>query len=186
MSKLRSLPCAAWLIGCALVPAAAQAPAIDVKTGLWEITSTRSSSGMPQMPATPQIPPEALANMPPEYRARIERAMKAAQGRAGGERVQQVCVTRDALQRGLAFGTESRPSCKHTIRTHSRTTWEVQQTCNERGGRQTVHVRYEAPRPDTMNGTVEIAMNDGGRQMTMKQVMRGRWLGPDCGNVKPK
>ena len=186
MSNLLSLPCVAWLIGCAIVPAAAQAPAIDVKIGLWEMSSTRSSSGMPQMPAAPQIPPEVLAQMPPAQRAQIESAMKAARGQAGGQRVQQVCVTREALRRGLAFGTESRPSCRHTIRTHSRTTWDMQQTCSERGGQQTVHVRYEAPTPDTINGTVEIAMNNGGQQMTMKQVMRGRWLGPDCGNVKPK
>ena len=58
--------------------------------------------------------------------------------------------------------------------------------CNERGGRQTVHVQYEAPRPDIINGTVEITMNNGGRRMSMKQEMRGRWLGPDCGDVKPK
>ena len=37
-----------------------------------------------------------------------------------------------------------------------------------------------------MSGTVDIVMSDGGRQMSMKQVMCGRWIGPDCGDVKPK
>ena len=138
------------------------------------------------MPAAPQIPPEVLAQMPPAQRAQIESAMKAARGQAGGTRVNKVCVTRESLQRGLAFGADGHPSCKQTVRTHSRTAWEMQQICNERSGRQTIHVRYEAPRPDTINGTVDVVMNDGGRRMAMQQVVRGRWLGSDCGNVKPK
>lgn len=186
MSKLLTLPLAVWLLGCIMTPAAAQAPAIDVKTGLWEVSSTQSSAGMPEMPAVPQLPPEVLAAMPPSQRERIEAAMKAARGQSGGTRVTKFCLTREALQRGPDFGAETRPSCKRTIRTRSRTAWEMQETCTERGGRQTIHVRYQAPSPDTMQGTVEIAMNDGGRQMTMRQDMRGRWLGANCGDVKPK
>lgn len=187
MPRRLRLPGAVLLIGGGIVPAIAQAPAIDVKTGLWEVSSTRSSEGMPQMPAAPQIPPEVLAKMPPAQRAQIESAMRAAQQQAtGGTSVKKTCVTREALQRGLSFGTKTRPSCKQTVQTHSRTRWEMELTCNERGGHQTVHVQYQAPRPDIINGTVEITMNNGGRRMSMKQVMRGRWLGPDCGNVKPK
>jgi len=178
------LPCVALGIACATVPAAAQP--LDVKPGLWEVSSTRSSAGMPQIPQAPQIPPELLARMPPEQRARIESAMRAAQGQADGTRLQKICVTRETLQRGMAFGADRPPSCKQTIRTQSRTALEVQQNCTERGGQQTIHMRYEAPRPDIMSGTVEIAMNAGGRQTTMKNVMQGRWVGPDCGDVKPK
>jgi hypothetical protein len=186
MKNLRNLSCAAWLICCVAAPAAAQAPAMDVKTGLWEVSSTRSSAGMPRMPAMPQIPPEVLAQMPPAQRARIESAMRAAQGQSGGTHTSQVCVTQESLKRGLAFGAEDRPSCQQTVSKGSRTARELQMTCTERGGRQTIHVRYEAPTPDTMSGTVDIVMSDGGRQMSMKQVMRGRWIGPDCGDVKPK
>jgi hypothetical protein len=112
--------------------------------------------------------------------------MRAAQGQSGGTHTSQVCVTQESLKRGLAFGAEDRPSCKQTVSKGSRTARELQMTCTERGGRQTIHVRYEAPTPDTMSGTVDIVMSDGGRQMSMKQVMRGRWIGPDCGDVKPK
>jgi hypothetical protein len=172
------------LLPASLGPAVAQTP--DVKLGLWKVSTTRSTAGMPQAPAMPQIPPEVLAKMPPAQRAQIEAAMKGSQGlQSGGTRTKQVCVTRESLQRGLAFGAESRPSCQRTVNTRSRTTWELREVCTERGGQQTVHVRYELPTPDTMNGTVEVVMNDSGRQMTMKQDMRGRWLGANCGNVKP-
>jgi hypothetical protein len=183
MLKLRTLMWATWSIGCTITSAVGQAPAIDVKTGLWEVSSTRSSNGMPAMP---QIPPEALARMPPEQRARVESAMKAAQAQAGGSQTHQFCLTREALRSGPSFGAETRPSCQQTTRTHSRTRWEMRLTCSERGGRQAIHVQYEAPKPDIMHGTVEIVMSNGDRQMTMKQVMRGRWLGSGCGEVKPK
>ena len=28
-------------------------------------------------------------------------------------------------------------------------------------------------------------MHDGAHNITMKQMTNGRWLGPDCGKVKP-
>ena len=186
MSMLRILPCSLGLSVCVLFPALAQSPAINVKTGLWEVSSTRSSSGMPKMSAMPQIPPGALAAMPPSQRARIENAMKAARGQAGGTRVKKSCVTRESLERGLAFGAESRPNCKRTVSNRSATEWELRESCADPRGRQIIVVRYEAPTPETINGTVNITMNDGGRSMSMKQVMRGRWVGPDCGDVKPE
>jgi hypothetical protein len=36
---------------------------LNVKEGLWEVTVTHSMTGMPAMP---NIPPDALAKMPPE------------------------------------------------------------------------------------------------------------------------
>jgi len=62
----------------------------------------------------------------------------------------------------------------------------LQEICNQGGNRQTMHVRYEAVNRETITGAVNIVMSDGGREMKMNQVMRGRWLGPDCGSVKPK
>lgn len=186
MSKLRILSCGLGLSVCALVSALAQSPAINVKTGLWEVASTRSSTGMPKRSTMPQLPPEVLAAMPPAQRKRIENAMKAARGQADGSRATKSCVTRESLERGLAFGAESRPDCKRTISNKSATRWELRESCADPRGRQTIVVRYEATTPETINGTVSITMDGGGHKMSMKQVMRGRWLGPDCGDVKPK
>ena len=33
---------------------------------------------------------------------------------------------------------------------------------------------------------MNMTVSNGAHTMTMKRVMNGRWLGPDCGNVKPK
>jgi len=186
MPKPRIFSCGVALSVCALVPAFAQAPAINVKPGLWEMVSDRSSKGLPQTQAMPQLPPDMLAQLPPEQSKRIENVMKAARVQQGGRKVKQSCVTREQLARGLAFGSENRPNCKRTVNTQSATRWELTEICSDRRGQQTIHARYEAPTPKVISGTVDITMDGGGRKMSMKQTMRGRWLGPDCGNVKPK
>jgi hypothetical protein len=187
MWTLLSLPCAVGLVCCAVTPAVAQAPAIDVKTGLWEMSLNRSMSGIPQ-PARPvrQIPPEVLARMPPAQRAQIEAAMRGQPPGSSGTTVSRVCITREALQKGPALGREGRPSCKRTVRTQSRTAWEIQEVCNEEGRQETVRVRYEAPKPDTINATVDVTATRNGRQISVKRVMNGRWISADCAGVAPR
>ena len=69
-------------MACALVPALAQNAPIDMRTGLWEVSTQRATTGMPQMPA---IPPAALAQMPPAQRAQIEAMLKARRGAVSGK-----------------------------------------------------------------------------------------------------
>ncbi len=69
---------------------------LNVKEGLWEITVTHSMSGMPAMPS---IPPDALAKMPPEQRARIEAMMK---GGASTD-VHKDCITKEKLEKTNCF-----------------------------------------------------------------------------------
>src|ERR1700686_5486956 len=70
---------------------------LNIKEGLWEMTVTHSMTGMPA------IPPDTLAKMPPEHRARVEAAMK--QSGMGGPTadVHKECVTREKLDKQLAF-----------------------------------------------------------------------------------
>src|SRR5580704_3090689 len=65
----------------------AQSPTLDLKPGLWQITSTGSMTG------APPIPPEVLANMTPEKRAQAQAMMQAAMARAGEPQVAKNCVT---------------------------------------------------------------------------------------------
>ena len=55
------------------LPLAGQAATLDIETGAWEVTTTTAMSGMP-------MPKEALAKMPPEQRAMVERK-RAEEGR---------------------------------------------------------------------------------------------------------
>src|SRR5262245_14393344 len=94
------------LLGASIVSVAAAAT-LDVKTGLWEMTSVGETTGMPQ------IPPEALAKMTPEQRERVTAAM----GRSNQPHVVRVCVTEKALQRGFNMKEPQQGDCSRTILT---------------------------------------------------------------------
>src|SRR5579863_8764845 len=66
---------------------AADSVPLDVKTGEWEYTVTTQMTGLPQSAQhqMPSIPPEQLAKMPLEQRARVEAALKQAGAMASGK-----------------------------------------------------------------------------------------------------
>jgi len=61
---------------------------LNIKTGLWQLTMTTTVSGRPP------IPPEALARMTPEQRAKFEAAMKARASHGPRTRTYKNCVTK--------------------------------------------------------------------------------------------
>src|SRR5258705_225126 len=75
----------------------AAGPSMDVKTGLWEITSTGATTG------APPIPPEALAQMTPEQRAKMESAMRAEIARNNQSHVSKSCITQRQLEKAPDF-----------------------------------------------------------------------------------
>lgn len=154
--------------------AAAETP-LAVNAGLWEIVSQRESGGMPQ------ISPEALANMPPEQRAKIESALE----NQNKPHVSKTCLTAEQLQRGFTLGDKkSLESCKKTVLKSTAKVLDVRIECA--GERTTVgNIHYEAVNPETMNAVIDLVMSNGEKSMTMKNNMRGKWLGADCGDVKP-
>jgi len=113
---------------------AADPTPLNLKPGLWETTSVTERSGI----AMPNIPPETLAKMPPEQRARIE-AM------AGGKPVtntSQSCRT----DKDLRPFTDSRSnqSCKMTYLTSTPSKQEMRMDCNMGGTPATGTVTIEA------------------------------------------
>lgn len=70
-------------------PPAARADSLKAKPGAWEMTFTTQSSGM-------LVPPDVLAAMPPEQRAKVEQSMQA---RAGKPTIHSVktCITKEDL-----------------------------------------------------------------------------------------
>lgn len=148
---------------------------LAVKPGLWEIVSQRDTSGMPQ------IPPEALANMPPEQRAKIEQALE----NQKKPHVSKTCLTDEQLSRGFTLGhKESLQSCNKKVLKSTSKVLDVRIECaGERTTVGTIH--YEAVNPETMSANINLETSDGTRSMTMKNDMHGKWLGADCGGVAP-
>jgi hypothetical protein len=164
--------------GAPLSVMAADAP-LAVKPGLWEITSEGQNSG------APAIPPEVLAQMAPELRAQIEARIKEAMAKQSQRRVDKRCVSQQDIDQGFdKIGKMSRGQCTETVISSSPTRREGRVQCTGAGNTSGTY-RLQAPNPETIAGTWDMTMGDAGHPMTMKSNMQGKWLGADCGDLKP-
>ena len=151
---------------------------LNIKEGLWEMTVTHSMTGMPAMPS---IPPDALAKMPPEQRARMEAMMK---GGATTD-VRKECVTKEKLEKQSAF-SDNRKECTRTVLNSTGSKLEVKIHCEKSGeqGAMDGTLFVEAIGSDNVKGKMEAVTNANGRTVNMNFTFSSRYLGPACGDVK--
>lgn len=152
---------------------------LNVKEGLWEVTSTHSMTGMPA------IPPETLANMPAEQRARIEAAMK--QSGMGGPStdVRKECITKEKLDKHSAF-SNNRGDCTRTVLNSTSSKLEMKVHCEGKDHQMSTDGTFvvEAVSSDSAKGSFHAVSNGGGRTMNIDFSFSSKYLGPACGDVK--
>ena len=127
-----------------------------------------------------------LARIPPEQLARMEAAMKA---HAAGEHTRRVCLTDKDLERPFRPDTDAESHCSHTVVSRTASSMEMHMECKDKGRLGTTAdgtFKWQAPTPESMQGTVEMHMSDGSHTMTHRTRLSGKWLGADCGSVKPR
>jgi hypothetical protein len=153
---------------------------LNVKEGLWEMTVTHSMTGMPAMPA---IPPNTLAKMTPEQRARMEAAMK--QSGTGGTStdVRKECITKEKLERNSAF-SDNRKECTRTVLNSTGSKLEIKVHCEEKQVSTDSTLLLETVGSDNVKGTMQSVTNANGRTMNMNFTFSSKYLGPACGDVK--
>jgi hypothetical protein len=158
-------------LACAL--AAAQTP--PIKPGLWEVRSDRQIDGK-----AAGAPTDAMKNMKPEVRARVEAMMKQKGMAVGSGGANRICVTRDSLDAGR---WQSNPTCKTDYGTRSASAWKWRSTCDQSG---TV-VDGEAVFANPENYTVSTTSTHSfrGETKTTQTTIKAHWLGADCGDLKP-
>jgi hypothetical protein len=155
----------------------ALAATLDVKPGLWEIATQGEAGGVPP------IPPQALARLSPEQRAQMMAAMQGAMTRMNQPSVSRSCVTQKMLDRGMDLDPKN-GRCTHTVVASTPHSLEVRMVCTgEQKMNGTMHV--DATSRETFTGALDMVSTDGTNTMTMKRTLQGRWLGSDCGDVKP-
>jgi hypothetical protein len=173
---MKILGFAAGLIaGVATVAAAAS---LDVATGLWEVTSQGETTGIPP------IPPEAFAHMTPEQQQKVKAAVAEAIGRSGQPTVTRACITQQQLDRGLHFSPREQPNCKQTTLNTSAHTMDAHMVCTGEQ-RATGNLHVEATGRQTITGNFDFVSTDGTNTISIKRTLQGKWLGSDCGTVKP-
>jgi Protein of unknown function (DUF3617) len=150
--------------------------ALDVKPGQWETTVTGQMTGMPA------IPPEALARLTPEQRAKLESAM-GAQG--AKPMVNTSCRTKEKLAQAWTTGQQSLKSCTTTVASSSSSKQEVHLECNQNGSKTSGTIKVEAVDSEHIHGSFQMtATSNDNHAMNMNYSFTSKWLGAACTESK--
>ena len=152
--------------------------ALDVKPGLWEIRTSGSASG------SPQIPSKALEKLPPEQRVIATAMLLAIISQASMPHTMQFCVTPAQLRQGLDLDRVGGKRCHHTVQSSSPVGLDMQVDCTESDAMSgAVHLRVLDRA--TVTGDVDLHAGSGANGVVIKQDLHGKWLGAACGDVQP-
>ena len=179
MTKLR-LALAA-VIAAAALPAAAQ----SLKPGLWEITN-KMQSGSGQMEAAMSEMQKQMASMSPEQRKMMEQQMAksgvkmGAAGPAGGMTV-KVCMTKEMAERNDVPAQQG--DCKNTNQSRSGNTMKMAFTCTNPPSSGEGQVTFGSPESYAMKMAISTQVQGKPEKVNMEGA--GKWLGAECGSVKP-
>jgi hypothetical protein len=164
--------------GVALVllgSAAASAQTLNVKVGLWEVTTMGQMSG---------APPIDTSQMTPERRAQAEAMMKSMMGNATKPHTRKTCITQEKLEKDPFEQREEEQKCKRSYLTRTSTVLAFKEECTSPDGNTTAEGRFEATSPETMKGTMKMLIDRAGKKMTMNNEISGKFVSASCGNVK--
>jgi hypothetical protein len=151
---------------------------MNVKLGLWETTITSTMTGLPA------IPDSALAQMPPDQRAKIEQMI---QERNGKPTTTKSCLTKEKLQNTNPF-QKAPPGCTYTVLSSTGSKMEVKMECVRNGMTVTSNIAVTASDPENVKGTVHMNTTSsdagGSGAMKMDSTFTSKWLGSACGDVQ--
>lgn len=159
------------------VHAADKLQLLDVKLGLWEVSSTITPSG--QMP----LPAEVLARLTPEQRARIEERTKSRSSEPAKTTTRKHCLTREQFDQGTTFG-EDRKSCTRTILTSTSSRVDIRVECADHGLKILEAVRIDALDAENVKGSIHVLATGSDHTSNSDSTFTARWLGPVCGTIK--
>jgi hypothetical protein len=168
----------AWLgvvLAAAPVWATGATEPLDIKPGLWQITLTVRTSGLPPMP------PGVFAKLKPEERARIDAQTKERTAQGPRISVKRSCLREKELHQPLlpAFGGEGQ-GCRQTVTRASRAGQEIRVDCGKGAEQGGGTVRVEAIDPENAKVTSSWSMTDGARTLRMSSTATLKWLGAVC------
>jgi hypothetical protein len=151
----------------------AGAESLNVKPGAWHITVVTTTTGNP-------IPPDALANLPPDKRAQIEESMRAQAGKPNTETFKS-CMTKEDLDQDRMFKSEDESTCARKILSRTATKVVIEQTCpapRALTGRTTL----EAKTPETISAVIDTVQGSAAGKIHVE--LKGRWLGASCEGIE--
>jgi hypothetical protein len=174
---------ASSVLSCfALAAVVAGAPPIPpVKSGLWETKMTALDANGQEI-----TPPEqaGLSRLPPEARARMAETMKSrgvSMPDANG--VTKVCLTKDVFESGAWQQLAADAGCTTNYSTQTNSSWKWHTSCPARKSESDGEAVFSSPERYRVTLTMTATMN--GKTNTSTRVVQSKWLGADCGDIKP-
>jgi len=151
---------------------------LNVKTGLWENTTTINTQG--QMP----IPSEMLDKLTPEQRARMEARMKAQPNERSHAITEKHCVTEKDLNDGKVFSSKPNQECTQQLVSSTATSAEIHMACEGEGIKGSGTVKIQVIDPEHVKGSTQIHAAGNGQTIDTQSTFTSKWLGADCGKVR--
>ena len=170
------------LVAAAALVLAFSANAQSLKPGLWEITN-KMQTGSGQMEAQMAQMQQQMANMPPDQRKMVEEMM-AKQGvkmGAGGAMTVKVCMTKEMVERNEI--NDKRGDCKTTHQSRTGNTMKMAFSCTNPPSTGEGQVVFTSPEAYSMKMAISTTVQGKPEKVNMDG--GGKWLGADCGSVKP-
>ncbi len=171
------------LLAAAMVAFVGAANAQSLKPGLWEITNKMQTAGG-QMEHQMAELQKQMAAMPPAQRKQMEEmmaknGMKMSAAPGGGMTI-KICMTKEMVERDQM---PTQGDCKTTHQSRSGNTMKMAFACTNppsSGEGQVVFTSSEA-----YSSKSSITTTVQGKPEKITSEGNGKWLGADCGTVKP-
>jgi hypothetical protein len=148
---------------------------LNVKTGLWQSTTTYTRAG------EPPIPQGTLDRLTPEQRARLEERMKA-NGQTG-TMTYKSCLKKEDLENP---DFTDKKQCTWTTLESTSGMAKGSATCNyqESGMKLSGTGEIIAVDQEHVKGTIHMTATGNGHKMTTDGTLTAKWLGSSCGSIK--
>ena len=172
------------LLAAAALAFVSTAGAQTLKPGLWEITN-KMQTGSGQMEAQMAQMQQQMANMPPDQRKMVEEMMakqgvKPGAGGAGGMSV-KTCMTKEMVEKNELPAQQG--DCTTTHQSRSGNTMKFAVACTKPPSTGEGQVTFISPEAYSMK--MVVTSESRGKPEKMNMEGGGKWLGSDCGNIKP-
>lgn len=153
-----------------------------MKPGLWEIRQQTQLD--PAQQAQRDEAREQMAALPPEQRKMME-SMMAQRGMSidmtGNGMTMKVCVSKEQAARDEP-PIDEKGNCKHDVKRNGNVI-HTRFECSDPPSKGEGDVTITSPQAYAMK--MRVTTQDDGKPQTMVMNGTGRWLGADCGNIKP-
>jgi Protein of unknown function (DUF3617) len=180
MRKIQYLP------GLCLFICGATVHAQNLQAGLWEISTQMEGGRADKMAASMAKMQKELDKMSPEQRKQMQDMManKGIQmGTAGGGAgiTAKICMSQDMVAKNDFSG--QRGECSHTTSPRMGNTIKYSFVCTKPASNGEGEITFQGREAYTQKMTITTTVK--GKPEKMDMYGRGKWLGNDCGNIKP-